>query len=56
MSNPNKDVIDVLNDLIEYLKTLQWSGNIRELKNVVERLVIMSDKKITLEDAKMYAK
>jgi two-component system, NtrC family, nitrogen regulation response regulator NtrX len=41
---------------IEYLKTLQWSGNIRELKNVVERLVIMSDKKITAEDAKMYAK
>ena len=41
---------------IEYLKTLQWSGNIRELKNVVERLVIMSEKKITLEDAKMYAK
>ncbi|HVD98352.1 MAG TPA: sigma-54 dependent transcriptional regulator [Cytophagaceae bacterium] len=41
---------------IEYLQTLQWSGNIRELKNVVERLVIMSDKKITAEDAKMYAK
>lgn len=41
---------------LEYLQTLGWSGNIRELKNVVERLVIMSDKKITLEDAKMYAK
>jgi two-component system nitrogen regulation response regulator NtrX len=41
---------------IDYLKTLQWSGNIRELKNVVERLVIMSEKKITLEDAKTYAK
>ncbi len=41
---------------IDYLKTLQWSGNIRELKNVVERLVIMSDKKITAEDAKTYAK
>lgn len=41
---------------VEYLKTLGWSGNIRELKNVVERLVIMSDKKITVEDAKMYAK
>jgi two-component system nitrogen regulation response regulator NtrX len=41
---------------VDYLKTLQWSGNIRELKNVVERLVIMSEKKITLEDAKMYAK
>lgn len=41
---------------IDYLKTLKWSGNIRELKNVIERLVIMSEKKITLEDAKMYAK
>jgi DNA-binding NtrC family response regulator len=27
-----------------------WSGNIRELRNVVERLVILSDKKITLTD------
>jgi two-component system nitrogen regulation response regulator NtrX len=41
---------------VAYLQTLQWTGNVRELKNVVERLVIMSDKKITLEDAKMYAK
>ena len=41
---------------VDYLKTLKWSGNIRELKNVIERLVIMSEKKITLEDAKMYAK
>jgi two-component system nitrogen regulation response regulator NtrX len=41
---------------IQYLQTLKWSGNIRELKNVVERLIIMSDKKITLEDAKAYAK
>jgi DNA-binding NtrC family response regulator len=40
---------------VEYLKTLDWPGNIRELKNVVERLVIMSDKNITLEDAKTYA-
>ncbi len=52
-SSPEK-VID--EKAVEYLQTLQWSGNIRELKNVVERLVIMSDKKITLEDAKMYAK
>lgn len=40
---------------VAYLQTLDWPGNIRELKNVVERLVIMSDKKITEEDAKMYA-
>jgi two-component system, NtrC family, nitrogen regulation response regulator NtrX len=41
---------------VAYLQTLSWSGNIRELKNVVERLVIMSDKSITLNDAKTYAK
>ena len=40
---------------IEYLQTLDWPGNIRELKNVVERLVIMSEKNITLDDAKTYA-
>lgn len=40
---------------VQYLQTLDWPGNIRELKNVVERLVIMSDKNITLEDAKAYA-
>ncbi|MCU0416654.1 MAG: sigma-54 dependent transcriptional regulator [Cytophagaceae bacterium] len=41
---------------VDFLQTLPWTGNIRELKNVVERLVIMSEKKITLEDAKQYAR
>ena len=41
---------------IEALKNLPWTGNIRELKNVVERLVIMSDKSITLDDVKTYVK
>jgi len=41
---------------VEALKGLPWTGNIRELKNVVERLVIMSDKTITLEDVKTYVK
>jgi len=39
---------------IEELKKLPWSGNIRELRNVVERLVIMSEDKITEEDVKKY--
>lgn len=42
-------------EAVEYLKTLDWPGNVRELKNVVERLVIMSDKTITLQDAELYA-
>lgn len=32
------------------LSQQHWSGNIRELRNVVERLVILSDKKISLTD------
>jgi two-component system nitrogen regulation response regulator NtrX len=41
----------------EALKELQahsWTGNIRELRNVVERLVIMSGNEITAEDVKKY--
>ena len=38
-----------------YLKGLDWRGNIRELRNVVERLVIMSDDTITEGDAKAFA-
>lgn len=36
------------------LKALSWSGNIRELRNVVERLVILSDEKIEAADVKQY--
>lgn len=31
-----------------------WSGNIRELRNVVERLMVLSGEKITEEDVKLY--
>ncbi len=36
------------------LKEISWTGNIRELRNVVERLVILCDKIITEKDIKMY--
>lgn len=39
---------------MEALKNYPWSGNIRELRNVVERLIIMSGKMISEEDVKMY--
>ncbi len=39
---------------LDELKKQPWSGNIRELRNVVERLVIMSEDKITEEDVKKY--
>ena len=36
------------------LEKQDWSGNIRELRNVIERLVIMSSDKITSEDVAKY--
>ncbi len=41
-------------DAIKLLKEYNWTGNIRELRNVVERLVILSGKNITTEDVKNY--
>ncbi|MFN6946200.1 MAG: sigma-54-dependent transcriptional regulator [Cytophagaceae bacterium] len=49
-----KPVKKIEKDAIKYLQELSWPGNIRELKNVIERLVIMSDNNITLADAKAY--
>ncbi len=40
---------------IEKLQEYPWTGNIRELRNVVERLVILGNKTITIEDIKKYA-
>ena len=37
------------------LQELPWTGNIRELRNVVERLVILGETTISLEDVKKYA-
>ncbi len=33
-------------DAMEYLKGLEWKGNVRELKNFVERLIIMNSKSV----------
>lgn len=41
-------------DAISLLEQLNWTGNIRELRNVVERLIILGDQKITEEDVKKF--
>ncbi|MFD2966476.1 sigma-54-dependent transcriptional regulator [Sphingobacterium bambusae] len=40
---------------MQALQALPWTGNIRELRNMIERLVILSDKKITDRDVSLYA-
>ncbi|GHM98634.1 Fis family transcriptional regulator [Cytophagales bacterium WSM2-2] len=47
-----KKTIDA--EAFKVLKDYDWSGNIRELKNVIERLVIMSESTISQADVKKY--
>jgi DNA-binding NtrC family response regulator len=41
-------------DVIDQLQQLDWSGNVRQLRNVVERLHILSDSTITVEDVNRF--
>ena len=40
---------------ISLLKDYNWTGNIRELRNVIERLIILGDNPISIDDIKKYA-
>ena len=40
---------------IKALQTKDWTGNIRQLRNVVERLIILAGSQITAEDVNLYA-
>ncbi|MBS1497164.1 MAG: sigma-54-dependent Fis family transcriptional regulator, partial [Bacteroidetes bacterium] len=41
-------------EAMDALQQYNWTGNIRELRNVVERLIILSGKTITAEDISLY--
>ncbi|MCB0515892.1 MAG: sigma-54 dependent transcriptional regulator [Chitinophagales bacterium] len=41
-------------EALTLLQELHWSGNVRELHNVIERLVILSDKSITDKEVRSY--
>ena len=38
-----------------YLQSLPWTGNVRELRNVIERLIIMCGDQISQDDVRQYA-
>jgi DNA-binding NtrC family response regulator len=42
-------------DAVSELQKMKWTGNIREFRNVIERLIILCDKTITKEDVINYA-
>ena len=43
-------------DALEALTKIKWTGNIRELRNVVERLAILGGNPISADDVELYAK
>ena len=49
---PKKNITD---DAISELQKINWTGNIREFRNVIERLIILCDQQITEEDVLKFA-
>lgn len=47
-------VKSINDDAIQALQQHNWPGNIRELRNVIERLIILSGDTITAEDVNLY--
>ena len=44
----------IYSDAMEALSAMRWSGNVRELRNVIERLIILSGDTITIDDVHKY--
>jgi two-component system, NtrC family, nitrogen regulation response regulator NtrX len=47
--------LDISDEAMEELQKLDWTGNVRELRNVMERLAILANGKITPQDVNDYA-
>ena len=45
---------EIEDSAIQLLKEVDWTGNIRELRNVIERLIILSEQTITQSDVESY--
>lgn len=55
-NSQGKPIKQFSNKAYDELKKLPWTGNVRELRNVVERLIILSGKEVTDKDVKEFAK
>lgn len=51
----NMAVKSISNEAIKELQKRNWTGNIREFRNVIERLVILGGKEISDKDVKQFA-
>jgi two-component system, NtrC family, nitrogen regulation response regulator NtrX len=55
-ANQGKAKMEITPEALEELTKIRWTGNIRELRNVIERLVILCEGNITGADIQQYAK
>ena len=53
--NQGIQVKKISNKAMKELQNISWTGNIRQLRNVIERLIILCDNEITENDVKSYA-
>ncbi|PKQ65735.1 response regulator [Labilibaculum filiforme] len=53
MGVPQKSIDD---DAISELQKINYTGNIREFRNIIERLIILGQERISVEDVKSYTK
>lgn len=54
-TSQGKAKMNITKEALDELKVIRWTGNIRELRNVVERLVILCDNKIVADDVRHYS-
>ncbi|MBI9038420.1 MAG: sigma-54-dependent Fis family transcriptional regulator [Bacteroidales bacterium] len=50
-----KPIMEIEDEALKELEKIRWTGNIRELRNVVERLVILCDDVISVNDIVLFA-
>lgn len=43
------------NKALQLLQEYDWTGNVRELRNVVERLIILGESEVSVDDVKLFA-
>jgi two-component system nitrogen regulation response regulator NtrX len=48
--------VPISEEAIQELQKINWTGNIREFRNVIERLLILCNKKIEQNDVELYAR
>jgi two-component system, NtrC family, nitrogen regulation response regulator NtrX len=52
--NMGKPQLTFTEEACKKLEEYKWTGNVRELRNVIERLAILCDKQVTAEDVEKY--